>query len=92
MRQGWVTSGDIPLFVRSAGSGDTIICLHGFPESGASWAAQLTHLGAMHRVLAPDGRGHGRSGCPSGGEAYRIDKLVADVLAVADHFEAERRP
>jgi pimeloyl-ACP methyl ester carboxylesterase len=44
----------------------------------------------MHRVLAPDGRGHGRSGCPSGGEAYRIDKLVADVLAVADHFEAER--
>ncbi|HZG09494.1 MAG TPA: alpha/beta hydrolase [Allosphingosinicella sp.] len=89
MQEGWVTSGEVPLFVRWAGSGDTIICLHGFPESGASWARQLTHLRATHRVLAPDGRGHGRSGCPSGGEAYRIDSLVADVLAVADQLEAE---
>jgi pimeloyl-ACP methyl ester carboxylesterase len=89
MRGSWVTSEGVPLFVRSAGSGSTIICLHGFPESGASWARQLADLGATNRVVAPDGRGHGRSGCPSGGEAYRIDQLVADVLAVADHFEAE---
>jgi pimeloyl-ACP methyl ester carboxylesterase len=66
------------------------MCLHGFPESGASWSRQLLSLGAMHQILAPDGRGHGRSGCPRPESAYRIGKLVADVLAVADQFHAER--
>jgi pimeloyl-ACP methyl ester carboxylesterase len=50
----------------------------------------MASLGASHQVLAPDGRGHGRSGCPSDPDDYRIDRLVGDVLAVADHFGAER--
>jgi len=90
MEEFWVTAGGVPLFVRSAGSGDTIICLHGFPESGASWAHLQSTLQATHHVLAPDGRGHGRSGCPSNAGEYRIDRLVADVLAVADRVGAER--
>ena len=90
MREEWITAGGVPLLVRSAGSGSAIICLHGFPESGASWAAQLASLGAAHQVLALDGRGHGRSGCPPKLDDYRIDRLVADVLAVADHHDAKR--
>jgi pimeloyl-ACP methyl ester carboxylesterase len=86
----WVTAGNVPLFVRSEGSGEKVICLHGFPESGASWAHLQSTLKATHHVLAPDGRGHGRSGCPSGLSDYRIERLVADVLAVADHCGAER--
>jgi pimeloyl-ACP methyl ester carboxylesterase len=86
----WVTAGDVPLFVRSAGSGDKILCLHGFPESGASWAHLQSWLRATHHVLAPDGRGHGRSGCPSNLGNYHIERLVADVLAVADRVGAER--
>jgi pimeloyl-ACP methyl ester carboxylesterase len=66
------------------------MCLHGFPESGLSWAGQLSALGSKHQVLAPDGRGHGRSGCPAEPDSYRIERLVADVLGVADHFGAER--
>jgi pimeloyl-ACP methyl ester carboxylesterase len=50
----------------------------------------MASLGTKHRVLAPDGRGHGRSGCPSELTEYRIQRLVADVLAVADHFSADR--
>jgi pimeloyl-ACP methyl ester carboxylesterase len=90
MQESWVSADRVPLFVRSAGSGSTIICLHGFPESGASWARQMSSLGTTHRVVAPDGRGHGRSGCPSELTEYRIQRLVADVLAVADHFSADR--
>jgi pimeloyl-ACP methyl ester carboxylesterase len=90
MGETWVSAAGVPLFVRSAGSGSTIICLHGFPESGRAWARQLADLGATHRVLAPDGRGHGGSGCPLELSEYRIERLVADVLAVADHFEAEQ--
>lgn len=85
-----VIADGVPLFVRSEGSGSAILCLHGFPESGTAWARQLRDLGTGHRVVAPDGRGHGGSGCPAEKGAFGIDRLVADVLAVADHFEAER--
>jgi pimeloyl-ACP methyl ester carboxylesterase len=50
----------------------------------------MASLGTNHQVLAPDGRGHGRSGCPTERIQYRIERLVADVLAVADHFGADR--
>jgi pimeloyl-ACP methyl ester carboxylesterase len=90
MRTTFVSADGLPLFVRSEGSDNTIICLHGFPESGASWSRQMSSLGAAHQVLAPDGRGHGRSGCPADSIDYRVERLVADVLAVADHFGAER--
>jgi pimeloyl-ACP methyl ester carboxylesterase len=90
MRESWVERDGVPLFVRSQGTGSTILCLHGFPESGAAWARQMSDLGRSRHVVAPDGRGHGRSGCPAGAGAYRIHELVADLLAVADHFEAER--
>lgn len=90
MEESWVFVDGVPLFVRSAGSGSAILCLHGFPESAAAWIRQLRDLGTDHRVLAPDGRGHGRSGCPAEVSAFGIDRLVADVLAAADHFEAER--
>jgi pimeloyl-ACP methyl ester carboxylesterase len=90
MLKSWVSADGVPLFVRSNGSGRTVICLHGFPESGECWAPLLSGLGGTHRLIAPDGRGHGRSGCPAGAGAYAIERLVADVLAVADHFEAER--
>jgi pimeloyl-ACP methyl ester carboxylesterase len=90
MRESWVGRDGVPLFVRSQGTGSTILCLHGFPESGAAWTRQLSDLGRSRRVVAPDGRGHGRSGCPGGAGAYRIHELVADLLAVADRFEAER--
>jgi pimeloyl-ACP methyl ester carboxylesterase len=90
MRESWVSADGVPLFVRSNGSGGAVVCLHGFPESGAAWVPLLSELGATHHMLAPDGRGHGRSGCPAGAGAYGVERLVADVLAVADHFEAER--
>jgi pimeloyl-ACP methyl ester carboxylesterase len=90
VQETWIDTEGVPLFVRSAGSGSTIICLHGFPESGASWSRQMTALQTTHHVLAPDGRGHGRSGCPSRLGDYEIRRLVADVLAVADHLRAER--
>jgi pimeloyl-ACP methyl ester carboxylesterase len=90
MQENWVNADGVPLLVRSAGAGSPIICLHGFPESGASWSRQMSSLAPLHQVLAPDGRGHGRSGCPLETAGYGIERLVADVLAVADHFGAER--
>ena len=37
----------------------TVVLLHGFTHTGASWAPVLAELGERYRALAPDIRGHG---------------------------------
>ncbi len=54
----------------------------------AMWAPQRAALDATHRVIGYDTRGHGDSETPPG--AYDFDGLVADALAVLDHFGVER--
>jgi pimeloyl-ACP methyl ester carboxylesterase len=80
----------VRLHLRRAGSGDPMLFLHGFPESSLSWVRQLEAFAPRHHVAAPDGRGFGRSDVPSGVDAYAVDRLVGDVLAVADALGAER--
>lgn len=56
-----------------------------------SWRHQLDALGeAGYRVVAPDLRGADENNRPEGVEAYHIDLLVADVLAVADDAGADQ--
>lgn len=67
-----------------------IILLHGFPESHRTWRHQIPFLSQHHFVLAPDQRGYARSAKPDGVENYTPAVLVADVLALADHFGIDR--
>jgi len=67
-----------------------IILLHGFPESHRTWRHQIPALADDHFVIAPDQRGYARSSKPEGVESYTPDKLVADSLALADHFGIDR--
>lgn len=66
-----------------------IILLHGFPESHRTWRHQIPALAADHFVIAPDQRGYARSSKPEGVENYTPDKLVADIIALADHFDVD---
>ncbi len=78
---------------RAAGpeSGDVVVLLHGFPESSACWDAQLPALAASgRRAVAFDQRGYSPGARPDTIEAYRMDELVLDVLAVADALDADR--
>jgi len=67
-----------------------IILLHGFPESHRTWRHQIADLANDHFVLAPDQRGFARSSKPEGVENYTPDKPVADMIALADHFDIQR--
>ncbi|QNA86253.1 alpha/beta hydrolase [Sphingomonas sp. So64.6b] len=63
-----------------------IILLHGFPESHRTWRHQIPELAKTHFVLAPDQRGFARSSKPAEVSDYTPDKMVGDLVALADHF------
>lgn len=63
-----------------------IILLHGFPESHRTWRHVIPQFSADHFVIAPDQRGFARSSKPANVSDYTPDKMVADLLALADHF------
>jgi pimeloyl-ACP methyl ester carboxylesterase len=66
--------------------GELVLFLHGFPQSRHTWRQQVPALGAAgYRAVAPDGRGYspGARPDPADLEAYRIDRLVADVIDIA---------
>ena len=83
----------IGLSVLEAGpaEGPPTILLHGFPEDALSWRTQIDRLaGAGLRILAPDQRGYGASDRLKEIRAYTLDRLSADILALADGFGVRR--
>jgi len=82
-----VQAGDYVFQARAAGppDGRLVLLLHGFPQSSFEWRHQLQALGdAGYRAVAPDQRGYSPGARPHGIEQYRVQHLVADVLAIAD--------
>lgn len=65
--------------------GHTIVLLHGFTGSAASWDKHLETL-ANHgfRVIALDMLGHGQSDAPVNPQRYTIEACETDILAVLD--------
>ena len=72
-----------------ARSGEKIIFLHGFPESHRTWREILPVLAEDYFVVAPDQRGFGASDKPPGVENYRTDRILEDLIALADALELE---
>jgi epoxide hydrolase 4 len=67
-----------------------VILLHGFPECWYTWRHQIPVLAEEFRVVAPDLRGYNLSEKPTEVSAYRLNYLVEDVMALADHYGAEQ--
>jgi pimeloyl-ACP methyl ester carboxylesterase len=71
--------------------GDVVLLLHGFPQTRHAWRAELHALAAAgYRACAPDQRGYSAGARPAGVEAYRVEHLVGDALAIADTLGAQR--
>jgi len=66
-------------------AGDIVLLLHGWPQDRTAWAAVTPLLStAGLRVVAFDQRGCSPRARPRGRAAYRMSRLVADVLAAVE--------
>ena len=46
------------------------------------WVEQVTAIGSIYRMIAPDLRGHGESSAPEG--VYTMDEMADDVIELID--------
>ncbi|KAI0129911.1 Alpha/Beta hydrolase protein [Xylariales sp. AK1849] len=63
-----------------------ILLIHGFSGSSEYFKHNFASLSAVHWVVAPDLRGHGKSGRPRGG--YHVARLAADLKDLITYLRA----
>ncbi|MDQ6777830.1 MAG: alpha/beta fold hydrolase, partial [Actinomycetota bacterium] len=62
----------------------TVLLLHGFTNTGASWDPVVAALGERYRAIVPDIRGHGSA---SEARPVTLEAVIDDVAAAApDRF------
>jgi pimeloyl-ACP methyl ester carboxylesterase len=77
--------------VAGPADGPVVFLLHGWPQTPACWDGVLPDLAAAGlRVVAPAQRGYSPGARSREVSAYRLDRLVADVLGMADAVGADR--
>ena len=74
------------------GSGPAVMLLHGAGQTRQDWQriGYVKRLAPQFTVISVDLRGNGDSDKPIGSEKYGIDRLLEDLLAVADDAKAAR--
>tara|TARA_B100000768_G_scaffold112272_1_gene104000 strand:- start:6800 stop:7675 length:876 start_codon:yes stop_codon:yes gene_type:complete len=72
-------------------TGDTVILLHGFPETSRMWYKLIKVLDSKnYKVIAPDQRGYSNGARPLKVSDYKINKLSKDIINIASAFNANK--
>lgn len=86
--------GDIEIAYLDEGSGEPVLFVHGFASNKEvnwvqpGWVPAITRAG--RRAIAFDNRGHGASTKLYEVDAYGIDRMAGDAVALLDHLEIDR--
>jgi len=88
MQHGMVMANGTSLHMVEVGRGAPLLLLHGWPEFWLTWQPVMERLSGRYRLIAPDLRGFGDSGKPSG--PFGPDDHAGDVLALLDALGIER--
>jgi pimeloyl-ACP methyl ester carboxylesterase len=85
-----ITDDGVGLEVQVTGDGAGLVLVHGFGGAKEDFGEHVDRLALGARVVTFDHRGHGESDAPDDLDAYSLDRLAADVLAVADACGLDR--
>jgi pimeloyl-ACP methyl ester carboxylesterase len=78
----------IKIYYETHGTGEPLVLLHGFNNSGQAWRPIVDEFAGRYRVIVPDLRGHGRSTNPAGEFTHR--QSAKDVYALLDTLGIQR--
>ncbi|WP_264322971.1 alpha/beta fold hydrolase [Romeriopsis navalis] len=76
-----------PLHAQIAGTGSTMLCLHGHPGSGRSMDVFSGYFCDRFQTIAPDLRGYGRSQTQ---QPFTITQHLDDLVALLDRHQVQR--
>ncbi len=76
---------DVAVMIQSPEMAPTLVLLHGFTHTGASWAPVMRALGERYSAIAPDIRGHGSA---AEREPVNLEGVIADIVGMLgdEHF------
>lgn len=78
------------LHYRRSGTGECVVLVGGTSCNLESWEPQWQPLTAAFDTIAMDTRGAGESDQPTASDAYSVEAMAADVVAVLDHAGVDR--
>jgi 3-oxoadipate enol-lactonase len=78
---------EIEMAYDMAGSGPSVVLLHGYPFNRSMWREQAAALSAKYRVITPDLRGHGETSVTPDAT---MEEMARDVIALLDELGIER--
>lgn len=81
---------DLRFALERGGEGPSLLLLHGFTGSRASWAPVLPAFQERYSTLTVDLIGHGASSAPADPARYRMEHCVADLVALLDACGIDR--
>lgn len=85
----WARLTEVTMHYRTAGNGDPVVLLHGWPQTSHEWRHVMRFLAPKHRLIAPDLRGLGDTSRPLDG--YDSRTIAGDVAElVTSHLGIER--
>jgi pimeloyl-ACP methyl ester carboxylesterase len=89
----WVRSGRTirgaghDIFVRTVGTGPTLLFLHGFPTSSYDYAEVIAQLAASYHCVAFDFLGFGASAKPLIDYSYDLQLQIVEAVVAEEHVE-----
>lgn len=80
---------DVAYFIQGNPDGETLLLVHGWPDSHHLWDGVTPLLRDRFRVVAIDNRGAGKSTNPKSFRDFRLAEMASDYVAVADAVSPE---
>jgi epoxide hydrolase 4 len=87
---GYAQGDGVRLAFVQTGAGPLIVFLHGHPDDGTLYDAQLREFSRDYLAVAANLRGYPPSDAPPAVDAYTMPHLLNDVHGLLDHFGRER--